>query len=299
MDWINYHHLLYFWVVVREGSIAKACKQLRLAQPTISAQIRRLEASFGEKLLARSGRNLVPTDTGRIVYRYADEIFTLGKELTDTLRGRVTGRPVRIVVGITDALPKLIAYRLLAPALRLEAPVRLICREGQPTQLFAEMVNHGIDLVLSDAPIGEDARIRAFSHLLGECGVTVFAEPNLARRLRRGFPKSLDQVPFLLPTEGTALRRSLERWLDDQAIRPRIAAEIDDSALVKTFGSIGLGAFAGPSAIEEEVRRQYRVAIVGRIPDVVERFYAISMERRLRNPAVVAISEAARAGLFQ
>lgn len=299
MEWLNYHHLLYFWAVAREGSIARACRTLRLSQPTISAQIRSLENSLGEKLFARSGRSLVPTDVGRLVFRYADEIFTLGRELTDTIRGRPTGRPVRLAVGITDAMPKLIAWRLLEPALRLPEPVRLVCREGKPAQLFAEMLNHGLDLVLSDAPVGQEIRIRAFSHLLGECGVTIFAEARRAAGLRRGFPASLNGAPFLFPTEGTALRRSLEQWFDARSIRPRVAAEIQDSALVKTFGAIGLGAFAAPTAIEEEVRRQHRVRVVGRIPEIVERFYAISVERRLKNPAVVAISEAARTTLFK
>jgi LysR family transcriptional activator of nhaA len=298
MDWINYHHLLYFWVVVREGSIAKACGQLHLTQPTISAQIRALEHYLGEKLFVRSGRRLVPTEIGRLVFRYADEIFTLGRELTDTLKGRPTGHPVRLVVGITDAMPKLIAHRLLEPALRLPEPVRLVCREGKPSQLFAEMVNHGLDLVLSDAPAGHDSRIRAFSHLLGECGVTIFSDAGSAARLRKGFPKSLEGAPFLLPAEGTALRRSLDQWFDTYSLRPQVAAEIEDSALVKTFGAAGLGAFAAPTAIEDEIRRQHRVQIVGRIPEVVERFYAISVERRLKNPAVVAISEAARATLL-
>jgi LysR family transcriptional activator of nhaA len=192
----------------------------------------------------------------------------------------------------------LIAYRLLEPALRLPEPVRLVCREGKPVQLFAEMLNHGLDLVLSDSPIGQDVRIRAFSHLLGECGVTVFADRETAGRLRKGFPKSLDNTPFLFPGEGSALRRSLDQWFESHSIRPRVAAEIEDSALVKTFGATGLGSFAAPSAIEGEVQRQHDVRVVGRIPEVVERFYAISVERRLKNPAVVAISEAARTRLF-
>jgi LysR family transcriptional activator of nhaA len=298
MEWLNYHHLLYFWTVAHEGSVAKAAEQLRLAQPTVSGQIRALEEALGEKLFTRSGRHLVPTEIGRVVYRYADEIFSLGRELMDTLKDRPTGRPVRLVVGIADAVSKLIAYRLLAPALALPEPVHVVCREDTPERLLADLAVHGLDLVLSDAPVPPAVRVRAFSHLLGDCGVTVFAAPPRVAALRRTFPQSLGGAPFLLPADGTALRRGLDAWFESQGIRVSVVGEFDDSALMKTFGQAGMGAFAAPSAIEREVQRQYGVRVVGRIDAVRERFYAISVERRIKHPAVAAISEQARTRLF-
>jgi LysR family transcriptional activator of nhaA len=298
MEWLNYHHLLYFWTVVHEGSVAKAADKLRLAQPTVSGQIRALEEALGEKLFARSGRHLVPTEIGRVVYRYADEIFSLGRELMDTLKDRPTGRPVRLVVGIADAVSKLIAYRLLEPALSLPEPIQVVCREDKPERLLADLAVHGVDLVLSDAPVPTSVRVKAFSHLLGECGVTVFAAPSRAAALRRRFPQSLGGAPFLMPAEGTALRRGLDGWLGSLDLRVSVVGEFDDSALMKTFGQAGIGAFAAPSAIEREVQSQYGVRVVGRVEAVRERFYAISVERRIKHPAVAAISEQARTRLF-
>ena len=298
MEWLNYHHLLYFWVVAREGSVARACEELSLSQPTISAQIHALEESLGEKLFARAGRNLVLTEVGRVVFRYADEIFALGRELTDTLKGRSPGRPVRFVVGVADVLPKLIAYRLIEPVLKMAEPIRVVCREDNSERLLAALAVHELDLVLTDAPISPTVRIRGFSHLLGECGVTIFGAAQAATSYRRGFPRSLQGAPFLLSTDNTTLRRSLDQWFDTQGIRPAVVGEFDDSALLMAFGQTGAGLFASPSVIEAEVRRQYGVQIIGRLEDVRERFYAISVERKLKHPAVIAISEAARQQLF-
>jgi LysR family transcriptional activator of nhaA len=298
MEWLNYHHLLYFWTVARHGSVSAASHELRLAQPTVSGQLRMLEDALGEKLFHRIGRRMVLTDMGRTVFRYADEIFTLGRELIDVVKGRPTGRPVRLVVGVADAVSKLIAYRLLQPALQLPEPVRIVCREDRPERLLAELSVHGLDLVLSDAPVGPAVNVRAFNHLLGECGVGFFAAPKLAQRLSGRFPESLHGVPMLLPTETTALRRALDQWFEAQGIRPQVVSEFEDSALLKVFGQQGLGVFPAPSAIEAEVRRQYGVRLVGTTTAVRERFYAISVERRLKNPAVVAICDAARATLF-
>lgn len=294
MQWLNYHHLLYFWTVAKEGSIARACEKLILAQPTISAQLRDLEQSLGEKLFDRKGRGLVLTDAGRLVFQYADEIFTLGKEMTDTLRGRPTGRPLRLAVGIADVLPKLITFRLLKPALTLGIPVQIQCQEDKPERLLAELAIHNLDMVLSDAPIPPSVHVKAFSHLLGECGVSFMGTPELAKKYRNGFPRSLSGAPMLLPTENTELRRALEQWFDTLGILPMIQAEFEDSALLKVFGQEGMGLFAVPSAVEEEVRVQYRVHCIGRIDEVQERFYAISPERKLKHPAVLAISESAR-----
>jgi len=298
MEWLNYHHLLYFWTVAKEGSVAGATRRLRLAQPTISGQVRQLEQQLGQKLFRRQGRSLVLTDVGRVVYRYADEIFGLGRELMDVLRSRPTGRPVRLTVGVADAVPKLIAKRLLEPAFHLDDPLHLVCREDRADRLLAELALHALDLVISDAPIPPQVGVKGFSHLLGECGVTIFASPALARKHRRGFPRSLDGAPMLLPTEDNALRRSLDQWLDAQRIRPVAVAEFEDPALLKTFGQAGRGLFAGPSVIEREISRQYGVRVVGRLAEVRERFYAISAERRLEHTAVVALTRAARDRLF-
>jgi LysR family transcriptional regulator, transcriptional activator of nhaA len=299
MEWLNYHHLLYFWTVARLGSVSRATEELYIAQPTISAQIRTLEESLGEKLFTRVGRNLALTEVGRTVFRYADEIFSLGRELGDTLKGRSVGRPIRFVVGIADVMPKLVAYRLLEPALRLADPVRLVCHEDKTERLLAELAVHGLDLVLADAPIGPTVKVRAFNHLLGDCAVSIFAAGKLAGTYRRRFPQSLDGAPFLLPTENTALRRSLDQWFEAEKIRPLVVGEFEDGALLNVFGQSGTGLFAGPSAIEPEIKRQYGVQVIGRIDALRERFYAISVERKLKHPAVLAISDSARKKLFE
>lgn len=300
MEWINYHHLLYFWVVARTGSIARAKAELRLTQPTISGQIQKLEEALGEPLFVREGRGLVLTEVGRVVFRYADEIFSLGREMLDTVRGRPTGRPLRFVVGIADVVPKLVAHRLLAAVTELPHPVRLVCREDATERLLAELSVHAIDLVLTDAPLPPGASVRAYSHLLGECGVVLCAAPSLAKRWagKRITPRSFDGVPFLLPTEGTSLRSSLQRWFSDHEIAPEIAAEFDDMALLKVFGQSGNGVFAVSDVIADEVCQQHDVRVVMRVPEIREKFYAISIERRLKHPAVVAISELARTKMF-
>ncbi len=298
MEWLNYHHLLYFWTVAKEGTIAAACEKLMLAQPTISAQIRALEQALGEKLFRRRGRYLVLTETGRVVYQYADEIFSLGRELIDTLEGRPTGSPVRFNVGVADVLPKLVAHQLLKPALNLPEQVRLVCYESTQAELLAKLAIHELDLVLSDSPIGPEVQVRAFSHLLGECGVSIFGTKELVDSYRRRFPASLDGAPVLLPTSNTVLRRELEHWFDAEDIRPAVVGEFDDSALLKVFGQAGAGLFAAPDVIEKEIRRQYGVRVVGRVESVQERFYAISVERKVKHPAVIAIAHAAREKLF-
>ena len=298
MDWLNYHHLLYFWTVAREGTIARAGEKLHLGQPAISSQLKQLESSLGIKLFQKSGRNLELTETGRMVYRYADEIFSLGRELTDTLKGRPTGQPMRFVVGIVDVLPKLIAKRLLEPALQLPDPLRLICFEDSLERLLSELALHNVDLVLSDTPVTGAMKVRAFNHLLGESTIAVFGTKELARKYRKDFPKSLDGAPFLMQGRSSAVRRSLETWLDSQHLRPLIRAEFDDSALMKVFGQAGEGLFAAPFVMKDEIFRQHEVELVGEIPSVREHFYAISAERRIKHPAVLAISESARDDIF-
>lgn len=294
MDWLNYHHLLYFWTVAQEGSIAKACRKLHLSQPTISNQLRQLERQVGGKLFQKAGRGLKLTDLGQLTFRYANEIFTLGKELASALEGHPSEQPMLLRVGVTDAMPKLVVYRLLRPALRLPQPVRLVCREGNTNELLQQLAGHELDIVLTDSPATSQVSVRAFSHLLGQCGVSLYGAPQLARRFRTNFPESLDQAPLLMPTANTALRRALDQWFDQQELRPKIVAEFEDSALLKVFGQEGLGLFPAPSAISEEVQRQFKVMPVGTIEDVQERFFAISVERRLKHPAVIAISQAAK-----
>jgi LysR family transcriptional activator of nhaA len=299
MEWLNYHHLLYFWVVAKEGSIVRASEELNLAHPTISGQIHRLEEVLGEKLFARKGRNLVLTDAGRIAFRYADEIFSLGREFLDTVKGRAGGTQMRLVVGVSDVLAKSIVHRMLEPVFRLKDEVRVICRENRSTEAFmADLAVHAIDVILSDAPAGPGTSVRAFSHPLGECGLSFFAAPALARSIRRGFPGSLDGVPFLLPGGDSTLRRALNEWFDSIQVRPKIIAELDDAALAKVLGEAGLGVFTAPDVVEKEVRQRYDVQLVGRSKDLRQRFYAISVERKIKHPAVVAICEVARKHLF-
>lgn len=299
MEWLNYHHLLYFWTVARDGTIAKASETLLLSQPTISEQIRNLEESLGVKLFQKQGRNLVLTEEGRVAYQYADEIFSRGRELTDVLRGRKTGRTVRFTIGIADVVPKLIAYRLILPALKLAEPVRLICREGKPDRLISQLAIHQLDLVLSDAPLDPSISVQAYSHLLGRSGLSFFAHPKLAKVCKKRFPACLDAMPFLLPADNTDLRRSLDHWFEAQNVRPRIAGEFDDSALAAVFGEDAVGAFAAPTATEAEIRHQFGVSVLGRTEDIMESFYAISLDRRLKHPAVIAISEAAHSTIFR
>jgi LysR family transcriptional activator of nhaA len=296
MEWLNYHHLLYFWTVARTGSISAASKELRLASPTISNQIRKLEDNLGEELLRRSGRKLVLTDMGRIAMRYADEIFSLGQEFTSTMKERPTGRPLRFCVGIADVLPKVIAFRLIEPALRLSTPVHLICREDRPDHLLADLAVHDVDVVLSDSPASPAANIRAFNRLLGECGVSFLAPKKLAF-LKKGFPRSLDGAPFLLPLDNTALRRDLDEWFHSQKLRPAVMGEFADLALLRVFAEEGFGAFAVPTVMEDQMRR-YGFYKIGSTNKMTVRVYAISVERQVRHPAVVAVCETARNSLF-
>jgi LysR family transcriptional activator of nhaA len=297
-DWINYHHLLYFWVVAREGGLVAAGKALRLSHPTLSAQIHALEVQLGEKLFTKVGRKLALTDTGRVVFRYAEEIFTLGREMVDTVKGRSAGQPLRLDVGIANVVPKLVVQRILQPALSLPESVRLVCYEQSYEKLLADLALHTLDIVISDAPVPAGSNVRGFNHLLGETGVSFFAVKGLARTYRRGFPASLDGAPMLLPLEQLALRRSLNQWFERNEVKPQVVAEFEDSALLQVFGGEGLGVFAAPSVVEDEVIRQNGVELIGRAEQVRERFYAISVERRLKNPAIVAICDVARQELF-
>jgi LysR family transcriptional activator of nhaA len=297
MEWLNYHHLLYFWTVARNGSIARAAEELRLSQPTISNQLKTLEDSLGVKLFERQGRRLVLTDVGRTVQRYADEIFRTGRELQLAVKGMPTGERVRLSVGVADIIPKLVAERLLRPAVEKVPDLTLQCREGPLPQLLAQLALHELDMVLSDGPATETVKVKAFSHVLGDCGVAFLASPALAH-LKKKFPRSLDGAPALLPAPGTSLRLGLESWFEKHDVRPLVVGEFDDSALLKAFGSRGLGFFAVPTVIEAEVCDQQHVAAIGHTDDVRARYYAITVERRLRHPAIVALADTARAETF-
>ncbi len=298
MEWLNYHHLLYFWTVARSGSIVRASHELLLAPPTISAQIGRLEERLGEELFTRSGRRLALTEVGKEVFRYAEEIFGKGQELLDALKGRPTGRAPKLLVGIADVLPKSIVYRLLEPALQLPSPMQIICREDPPDRMIGLLATQELDLVLSDGPIGPGARVRAFNHLIGECAVGFYAHPKLAASFRRRFPRSLDAAPLLLPTDGTSLRLSLDHWFQSNNIQPAVVGEFDDFSLLRAFGEGQLGIFPAPLVLDQEIRRRYGLSRVGQPDTVRMHFYAISIERRIKNPAVAAICDTARRELF-
>jgi LysR family transcriptional activator of nhaA len=293
MEWINYHHLLYFWTVAREGSMARAAQVLHRSQPTLSGQIRLLEESIGRKLFRKAGRRLALTDEGRLVYRYADEIYTTGRELRDVLQGRPVGRPARLAVGVTDAIPKLVAERLLRPALKLREPLRLVCREGEPDVLLGALAQHELDVVFSDRP-APGGPVKAFTHPLAESPVGVYGAPRLAAKHRRRFPKSLDGAPFLLPLDSSALRRSVEQWFDARSLGLRVVGEIEDGALLKAFGRSGMGLFAAPDLIRAELRQHYGCVPVGRLAGVKERYFALTVERRLQHPGVAALTAGGR-----
>lgn len=296
MDWLNYHHLYYFWISAREGSIVKSSEKLFVSQPTISAQIKALEDSLGEKLFDRAGRRLVLNEAGHIAVKYAEDIFGLGKELRDTLKGRPSSKVPVLSVGISDSLSKLVAYRLLKPVLQGIDGIRLVCREDRTENLIAGLAAQKLDLLLTDAPLPSGSKVKAFNHLLGESDVSFFAAPELAAKFKRGFPGSLVGAPFLCPVEHTTLRRSLDRWLESKGIQPRIVGEFEDSALMKVFGQHGTGIFTGPTYVEAEIRNQYKVSLVGRTDGVKEQFYAISPERKVKQSAVAKILEASPLG---
>jgi LysR family transcriptional activator of nhaA len=294
---LNYHHLQYFWTVVREGSVTKAAATLDVSQPTVSVQLAALEKQVGQKLFQREGRGLHLTGPGQLVFEYADEIFRLGGELLASVRDNRARTP-KLVVGIVDVLPKVVVYRLLQPVLQFPAAARLVFVENQPERLLAELALHNIDLVLTDSPNTSSTRIKAYHHLLGESGTTFFATPTLAAKLRPDFPKSLNGNPMLLPAEGSAIRRALNQWLEEEKLDPVIRGEFADSALMKVFGQAGIGVLPLPTVIEHDVAELFGMEVVGHVERVRSRFYAATVQRKLRNPAVVKICEAARQELF-
>lgn len=295
---INFKHLHYFLAVAKAGAINRAAESLHLTPQTLSGQLTQFEQRLGVSLFRRVGRRLELTETGHLALSYAEELFQVSAELEDVLRGSQEERAFPFRVGIADVVPKSIAHRLLAPALALPEPVRLVCREDRLNPLLAELAIHRLDMVLADRPMPPGLDVKGYSHPLGECGVAFFATPDLAARLPGGFPRLLDGAPLLMPGEDSALRVPLMRWLERGSLRPRIIAEFDDSALMKAFGKAGSGVFPAPAAISQEMENQYGVVKLGETLDLRERFFVISVERRITHPAVRAVSEGARSGLF-
>jgi LysR family transcriptional activator of nhaA len=297
LNWLNYNHLQYFWVVAREGSISRASEILHLTPATISIQLRDLEKSLGAKLFQKSGRGLALTETGIVVQAYAQDIFTAGQELLDMVHGRPASGPLMLRIGIKDVMPKLVAYQLIEPTLRMAQAVRLSCFEGDIVKLIADLAVHRLDVVLSDTPLDPTMKIKAYSHLLGESEVVLMGAKSLAKKFRNGFPESLSKAPFLLPMNNTVLRRSLDQWFDSLGFRPSIVGEFEDSAMLKLMGSKEVGVFPVAKIIRKEVEDMYGVEFIATIPNITEKFYALSVERKLKHPAVLAISEVAKSKL--
>lgn len=295
---LNYKHLYYFWTVAHEGSIAAASKTLHLTPQTISGQLTLLEARLDKALFKKQGRGLALTDVGATVLEYADEIFELGSELTDVLRGIPVVGSSEFIIGASSALPKTIVYKILEPALRLSHEVKMLCKEGPLESLLADLAVHKVDMVLSDSPVPSNFHVKAYNHALGECGISFFAVSDIVKRYKKGFPNSLTQAPMLVPTKQNAIRSSYENWIREMEISPKIVGEFDDSALMKSFGQAGHGIFFMSSLIEQEICRNFNVKVIGRTEEIRHSFYAISAERRIKHPAVQAICDTARSTLF-
>jgi LysR family transcriptional activator of nhaA len=299
MDWINYHHLFYFWLTVKTGTVQAAADSLHLARPTVAAQIKNLEKAVGQPLFEKQGRGLVLTEFGKQIHHYADEIFAIGHELREFVKTGHGENRKRFVVGLPDVVPKHIAFELLKPALHMPDRPRTVCYEGKLNQLLSDLALHKLDVIISDAPASPTLDFKVYNHKLGECGLTMLAVPALAKKYRKEFPHSLTDAPCLLPTDHTAVRRAVDIWMDDNEIFPEIVAEFEDSALLKVFGQAGEGIFPVPTAIEELVRKQYKVQLVGHIPEVRDKFYAISAEKRVQHAATSLVVKQARNQLFE
>jgi LysR family transcriptional activator of nhaA len=293
MEWLNYHHLRYFYVVAKEGSLAKAAEKLNVSQPSISAQLADLEEALGVPLFRRSGRSKVLTDDGQLVLGYAEEIFQLGQEMLNAVKSRPTARALRLIVGVADSFPKLVTNSILAPVFAMPQPVNVVCREGKIEDLLAQLAAHRLDVVLADEPAPGSLKIKTFTHPLGDCGVSFCAAGKLAAVLKKGFPRSLDSAPALLPTDNTGLRRALEQWFRDIRIRPNVLAEFEDSAMMKVMAADGKGFTVLPSLVADEAVARYKFQVIGTTTKCRVQFYAITGERRLHHPAVVKITEQA------
>lgn len=297
MEWLNYHHLFYFWRVVKEGSVVRAARTLRLSQPTLSAQIKLLEEALQEPLFDRAGRNLQLTEVGKTVARYAETIFSTGQELLDVVKGRTAGAGKELRVGISDIVPKLVSYRLVAPLFEMEEPPKVICLEDKTEKLLADLAIHEVDVVICDTPIPPTVRIRAYNHFLGESGISFLGTKALQAKYQRRFPHSLDLEPMLLPTHSASVRREIDRWFETIGISPRILGEFDDSALMKEFGAAGVGVIPVPRSVEREVMKEYGLAVIGRTEEIKERFYLISLEKKVKHPGILLLIKKAKESL--
>jgi LysR family transcriptional regulator, transcriptional activator of nhaA len=298
MEWLNFHHLRYFWMVARKGGVRKAAEELHVSQPSISAQLRLLEESLGQKLFKRSGRHLVLTETGQLILKYADEIFSVGRELISAVKQRPGKHPVRLNIGLTDAFPKLITQQILRAAFGFDHPIHIVCREGEIGSLLNQLQAHRLDIVLADEPAASSSTAKTFNHRLGDSGMTFCAVPTLAQKLRRNFPQSLNGAPALLPTTNMGMRAALETWFDTHDIHPRLVGEFEDTALMEVCSVGGRGFTVVHSVIDRAALKHYGLRVIARVPDCRSEFYAITAERRVKHPAAVAITEHAYTTLF-
>jgi LysR family transcriptional activator of nhaA len=293
-DFLNFHHLRYFWAVAHEGSLRGASEKLGVSQPSICAQVKLLESALGEDLFRTKGRSLALTEFGQLILGYADEVFTLGGEILRAARQAPTSRALRLNAGIVDSFPKLMSYDILRPIFEHEPPVQLTCHEGKLPDLLAQLTTHRIDVVLSDEPASPGMTAKVFNHALGTCGVTFFAMPSLARSLQGRFPGNLDGAPALLPTQNCHLRRELEKWFTAVGVRPRVVAEFEDAALSKIVATRGLGFVAVPTLVAAEAIQRYGFTAIGETTELESSFFAITAERRLTHPAILALTAATR-----
>ena len=298
MEWLNFHHLRYFWTVARKGGVRKAADELHVSQPSISAQLRLLEDSLGEKLFKRSGRNLVLTEMGQLVLTYADEIFSAGRELMNAVKQRPGGRLLRLNVGMTDSISKLMGFEFLKPAIRFSEPVHVVCRMAAIEVLVNQLQAHRLDIVLADEPASSSLKAKTFNHRLGRSGVTFCAVPAIAKKLRRNFPQSLNGATALLPTENMGMRAVLETWFDTKGIHPRLLGEYEDSALMVFCATAGRGFTVVPTVVAREVLKHWGLRVIANVDECGTEFYAITAERRVKNPAAMAITEHAYSSLF-
>jgi len=299
MRHLNYSHLLYFWTVVREGSIVKASEVMHITPQTISGQLKLLEESVGDSLFIRSGRKLQLTETGEVVNLYADEIFTLGSELAQRVSNKSNGSPAKLNIGILNSIPKLIAFRTIAPALEMEEPIKVFTHEGELDKLLGDLAVHKLDLIISDKQIPAGLNVKAYNHKLGDSKISFFAQKKIAAKYKKNFPQSLQNAPMLLPEVNTPMRRDIDDWFDEMEIVPEVVAEIDDSALIKAFGEAGIGLFPAPNAVAQAIEHMYHTKVVGTLDNVRETYYAISPERKIKHPGVLKITQEARTRLLQ
>lgn len=298
VDYLNYHHLRYFWMVARKGSISRAAEELGVSQPSISAQLKLLEESLGEPLFHRSGRNLVLTESGQLALAYADEIFSAGRELVSSIGQGTGSRAIRFSVGMTDSLSKLIAYEILKPAYHSAKPTHVITRQGELSVLMNQLQMHRLDLVLADEPVTTSLKTRAYNHKLGTSGVTFCAVPRLAQKLRRGFPRSLHGAPALLPADNMGMRWDLEAWFDKQGVRPKLVGEFEDATLMEVAAAGGLGFTTVHRVVDHAALKHYGLKVIARVDECSSDFYAITGERLAKHPLAKQITEAAHATMF-